>query len=440
MPKASGKVIGTDREVRAATSAASKTDFRIRGAQGLLLRVTEAGNKSWALVYKSPATGGWTKASLGTYPSLGLAEAKGLALDMVGEVRKGRDPVHDKRQREQMGTFALLAERYMREHEKRNARDGKASRSTREAQRQLDRDINPRLGKIRADAVTRYQVMDVIEEIADRGSYVAADRALGLVRAIYNWACGTGRLELNPTLGLKKRNTARAQSRVLSHDEIRSLWLAMDTVKGITPPIRDALRLQLLTGARINEVAGTPRGEIDLAARVWTIAANRTKAEREHVLPLSPAAAELFAAAIKRADVDWRRRAGRLGLPLEPSPWVFPSAVTGGPIDGHAATRCIVRTRNGLASAGLTEPFNTHDLRRTLATQLGELGIADELIERILNHSPRSVAGKHYNHASYLQPMRRALDAWAERLTVIVAGQQVSGGNVVRLHGAGGGA
>jgi uncharacterized alkaline shock family protein YloU len=57
-----------------------------------------------------------------------------------------------------------------------------------------------------------------------------------------------------------------------------------------------------------------------------------------------------------------------------------------------------------------------------VATQLGEIGISDEIIERILNHAPRTVAGKHYNHAKYLGPMRAALDAWGTRLSKIVEG------------------
>jgi integrase-like protein len=92
----------------------------------------------------------------------------------------------------------MLSRRYMREHETRNARGGRRSRSTREAQRQLDNDILPRIGRIRTEAVSRLHVMQVVEAIADRASYVAADRALGLIRAIYNWACGTGRTDCDP--------------------------------------------------------------------------------------------------------------------------------------------------------------------------------------------------------------------------------------------------
>ena len=378
------------------------------------------GTKSWALAYKSPATGKWSKAALGQYPGVGLAEAKARALDLAAEVRRGCDPIHDKRREALAETFAVLAKRYMREHETRNARAGKRSRSTKEAQRQLDADILPQIGCIKAENVTRQHVMQVVEEIADRGALVSADRALGLVRAVYNWACGTGRLERNPTLGLKKRNAGRAKTRVLGPGEIRAFWQAIETLDGISPSLRDAYRLQLLTGARIGEVLGARRAEIDLDRNIWTIAAIRTKAGREHALPLSPNAATIFQAAIERVDAAAQCRAERAARACEPSPWVFPSPSTPGPIDPHAATTGILRMRLRLSGAGLTESFNTHDLRRTLATQLGEMGVADELIERILNHAPRTVAGKHYNHAKYLGPMRQALEAWSSKLRIIV--------------------
>lgn len=93
-------------------------------------------------------------------------------------------------------------------------------------------------------------------------------------------------------------------------------------------------------------------------------------------------------------------------------------------MDPHAASRAIVRERQTFTDAGIA-PFNTHDLRRTVATQLGEMEISDELIGRVLNHAPRTVSGLHYNHAKYLGPMREALDLWDIRLREFVASNTV---------------
>ena len=169
---------------------------------------------------------------------------------------------------------------------------------------------------------------------------------------------------------MKKRNTAKPKTRVLSVDEIRVFWTMLDRIGGMTPAICDALRLQLLTAVRIGEVLEAERSEIDLEARLWTIPALRTKAERQHVLPLSLAAATIFAAALERADLEGRRRAARTGNPFEPSRWVFPSERSSrallrrgdqparlrrapGAIEPHAATRAVVRKREEFTAAGI---------------------------------------------------------------------------------------
>jgi integrase len=424
MPRVSSSTVGTVKEIKKEIKAASlervRREFRIKGAPGLQLRVSARGTATWAVAYKSPRTFRWAKVSVGRFPAVELNEAKGRASEVATDVRNGQDPIHDRRQEALVETFAMLAERYMREHEKRNARSGMKSASTKEAQRHLDRNILPKIGQMRFEAVTKLHVMQIVEAVADRGSYVAADQTLALVRAIFNWACGTGRTDRNPTIGLKKRNAAKPRNRVFSTTELCVFWAATDRIQAISPSLRDAMRLQLLTATRISEVLGAARDELDLDGGVWTIPAHRTKGEREHKLALSPLAGSIFRTAIERADDEGRRRANRLGKRFEPSRWVFPSPHTDGPFRGKAATRAIVRAREELREAGIKVAFNTHDLRRTVATQLGEMGIADEIIERILNHAPRTVAGKHYNHARYLMPMRQALEAWADKLSAII--------------------
>src|SRR5262249_20875337 len=147
--------------------------------------------------------------------------------------------------------FEALAKRYIAEHALRNARAGKRSASTSEAERLLNSDILPLIGHHRAELIKRRHVADVVETVAARGSFVAADRVLGLIRAIYNWGNGTGSLEVNPTLGLKKRNVDKPRERVLSDTEIQTLWRALEIAPKLSLEIRDALRLELLLGIRI---------------------------------------------------------------------------------------------------------------------------------------------------------------------------------------------
>ena len=160
----------------------------------------------------------------------------------------------------------------------------------------------------------------------------------------------------------------------------------------------------------------------------------RTKPDREHRLPLSPLAVSIFRDAIALADAESVRRADRNGTAVAASEFVFPAAKGAGPINSNAGTRAMDRNRDKLAGAGIVESFNTHDLRRTVATHLGEMEYPDEVIERILNHAPRSTAGRHYNHAKHMEPMRRALEWWGSRVQSITEGRDITSSNVVPMR------
>ena len=198
MPKPSANVLSTDREVQAARAHGTRAEFRIKGARNLVLRITPAGAKAWTFLYASPATGRRRKLALGTYPGKSLATAKDEALRHSIAVHDGMDPLLTRSAEEAAETFASLARRYMVEHERKHSRAGQPSRSTREAQRLLDADILPALGRHKAAAVQRQHVMAIVDAVADRGSYVVADRVLGLVRAIFNWAIGKDGLKRTP--------------------------------------------------------------------------------------------------------------------------------------------------------------------------------------------------------------------------------------------------
>lgn len=439
MPKASSNVLATDKELKAAKAPPGKRqDFRIKGAPALQLRVTSGGTKSWCVVYKSALTGNWKKFVFATYPSMPLAEAKARSEALRVRIRdEGFDPSLDKRRVETLATFKELASRYMAEHEVRNARNGIRARSTDEAQRLLDRDILPTLGDMRAELVKKEHVANVVAAVAERDALVAADRVLGVVRAVYTWAVDKGRLDFDPTLGLKRHNAGRVGKRVLSAAEIKIFWAGLDVLPGITPAIRDVLRLQLLTGLRVNEVCEASRSEIDFRNKLWTVPEFRTKGAREHMLPLSDLAIEILRGAIAREDQHAERRARRYKCESTRPELLFPSHKIANPrrlaphalkltrrvpdaIDPHAPCRALVRARPEFQKLGIGLKFSSHDLRRTLATHVGDFDVPDEIIGKLLNHAAKTVTGRVYNHSKYLGPMRAALDAWAERIKQII--------------------
>lgn len=176
----------------------------------------------------------------------------------------------------------------------------------------------------------------------------------------------------------------------------------------MTCGIAVALKLALVTGQRIGEVVGMSLSELTLSgdAPVWTIPARRTKNDRLNRVPLSPLALQLIAEARSLA-------AG--------SEWLFPAPSGHGPINPHAPTRAVARSRHQI---GISD-FRVHDLRRSVATGMAELGIAPHTISWVLNHisaTRGTITSKVYAQYGYDREKRHALEAWSRRLSAIVGG------------------
>ena len=388
MPRLSTRLVSTERACETARAQGPRSEYRIAGLRGLVLRVSCRGTKSWSYLYRSPITASWRKVSLGNHPTISLQRAKELARDCMARVRMGSDPLADHPAIEL--TFLRLSHQYLEAHK------GTHSRSwSDEVNQVLARDVLPAIGNHRVAAVKRHEVAQIVERVVGRGSPASANSCLKVVRTIYRWGISTGRCEVDVTMGLKKL-PSRPRERILTDHEVRVVWSARTA-------FQRPYRLSLLTGARIGEVLNADRAEFDLGAALWTIPSWRTKSRREHQLPLSPQALEVVREAMERA--------GR-------SRWLFPGLTKTKPLSTKSAD-AILRQIN--FKAGISSRFTPHDLRRTCSTRLGNLGVADEIIERILNHAPGSVTRRHYNHSARFPEVKLALDAWAVEVQRIVS-------------------
>ena len=183
-----------------------------------------------------------------------------------------------------------------------------------------------------------------------------------------------------------------------------------------------ALKLALATAQRIGEVTGIATAELDLndTAPVWTIPGERTKNGRPNRVPLSPLAVALIREAMALGEASARAKAETAGIAVWGAPkWIFPNPSGNGPVDAHAPTKALERARPAI---GLAD-FRVHDLRRTAATRMAEMGISPHTISLVLNHvSARSgtITGKVYVQYSYDREKREALGAWGSRLQSIV--------------------
>ncbi len=205
------------------------------------------------------------------------------------------------------------------------------------------------------------------------------------------------------------------RDRVLSAEEIRTLWKGLDTAP-MSEGVKLVLKLQLATAQRKGEIVGAALAEFDLEDNVWTIPAERSKNGQAHRVPLSPLALSLIA--------ETRKHAGD-------SPWLFPSPRDRGPITPPAVNRAVYKSLPAIDVADLTP----HDLRRTAASFMTSLGISRLTVSKILNHVETGVTAVYDRH-SYDAEKRHALDTWAAHLESIVKGKPAAS-NVVSLATAG---
>lgn len=372
-----------------------RTDFQDEIVRGLWFRVSPSGAKVWNVVYTREADGKKQRVKLGSFPAIGLEKARGSALKMVASVAEGEDPANKRRAQKQAITVEELGALFIEKYAKRN------KKTWAEDERLLKVEVYPAIGAMKADAVKRRHVLDIIEDKADAGFVAQSTQILAVVRKLYNWAIDGDYLQSSPATGIKPRGKAVKRDRVLADGEVCSIWNALSdaALSGVT---KDIFKLLFLTGQRSGEVCGMTRAEVDLDRALWTLPATRTKNGLAHVVPLSGAALTIVQAALERAGED-------------PDAPLFSRVEA--PIESNAIAKA---ARLKLQVTG--EAWTPHDIRRTVATGMAGLGIQPHIIEATLNHISGFRAGVAgvYNRAQYEHEKRRALDVWAEHVDGVI--------------------
>jgi integrase len=442
----------TDTLIRTiAAPASGRLEITNERCSGLTFRVTANGARSWSFRFRDPRSNRLTRATLGTYPDLSLADAREKAIDMRRSVAKGKNPVEEKRREQKQAitrTFGALAVRYIKEHARRFKKTAEAD------ERAINVHILPKWRARPYHSIGRRDVIELCEIIIASGKPIQANRVQALVSKIFSFAVDADLLPANPCLRLRKRASEEARRRVLSDAEITLFWNRI-VARPVSPRIGLALRLVLLTGVRVTEIAGAELGEfahLDENQATWSIPSARSKNGRAHVVPLSPMAREtvkeLVHIANRRAE-ELGKRKGRLAAArfLLVSP-----AEDDKPIDGHALSVAMARFGRALsvkrkddaqeldaehvraAAFWFGDRPTAHDLRRTLATRLAALGVPAEDVKACLNHARNDVTGRHYDQYDRFREKRRALELWSEQVQRIIEGAPTS--NVVSLRPA----
>jgi len=397
--------------------------YEVYEGEGFGVRVYPAGRKTFLMAYHAPAAPGQTdrapvrKVLIGDYgerpPALSLKQARGRFDELRVMLRQGIDPAlarrEERRQLAEAPTVEKLVDEYLEKHAKRKKRSWATDESY------LRRFVVPAWGDMLAQEVTRRMVIDLLDRIATE-TPTTANRVLAVVRKMFNFALSRDMVPHSPCHQVDAPADETQKDRVLSGDEIKTLWHALGNTrppkesyeKGKWTPMSEgsaiALKLQLATAQRIGEVTGMPWSEVDLAGGWWTIAGERSKNGLPHRVPLSKLARTL----LERARV--------LG---KDSAYVFPARTREGrpdaPIPYGVVDYALRRTREQLELA----PFTPHDLRRTAASCMTGAGVPRLVVQKILNHAERGITAVYDRH-SYDQEKRKALELWARTLVKLV--------------------
>jgi integrase len=372
---------------------------------GLFLRVL-ARKKTWGVRYVFTGEGGHTakrRDHLGVYPGLGLYDAREKARNVLRELEGGCDP---------RAPIAVAPKRSLGELADLFARDYLPKKTRPSTQREWARLIKVELKPLLADVdpvqvrEARSRVRLALESITARGAGETANRLHVVASRVISWAVSRDLVDPVATglfAGLEKPAPTRARTRVLTDDEIRSLWPAIQD----EPPREAAFwEFAFRTGQRRGEILGAAFEQF-AAPHEWHFV---VKGGREHWLGLPRQVDELVA---------------RLRILAGKSPHLFASRRAEA---GHLAT---VQKSHGRLRKATGIDFRIHDIRRTAATKLGALGVSDDVVSRVLSHSAggggAAITRRHYNLAQQVEPTKAALQALSDHLDAILADKASQG-------------
>ncbi|MDA1327007.1 MAG: integrase arm-type DNA-binding domain-containing protein, partial [Proteobacteria bacterium] len=217
----------TDRQIAALKPKTTRYEKKEPGRTGLGVRVTPNGIKSWTFIYRFD--GKQKRMVLGAYPQTGLAKAHGALADARDKLRQGIDPgaeIAEAREAERNAeTVADLVNEYIERHAKPNMKPVTAA----EEERILRREIIPHLGNEKAQAVTRRDLIVLLDGIADRGAPVMRNRTASVLSRFFLFGLDRGIVDASPAVGIR-RLSEKPRNRFLSMEEIQSLWCGLDEI------------------------------------------------------------------------------------------------------------------------------------------------------------------------------------------------------------------
>lgn len=383
---------------------------------GFGLRIRASGKRTWIIQYR--INGRSNTLPIGRVDKVPAAAARARAKKDLAQAALGTDP-SEKRQIGRVRaseTFETVAVRFLKAKQ-----DQIKPSSYDQVETHLTKHWAP-FNRLSVHAIARRDVASRLGEIAaDRGPY-AANRARSTLSTFFTWTMNEGIVDTNPVIGTNKQTDEKSRDRVLSDPELVGIWKACND-----DDYGRIVRLLILTGQRRDEIGAIAKSELALDARKWTIPRARTKNGLAHEVPLSDAALTILQAATTRAGREDRDAIfGESGDGHGFSGWSKAKAALDERIDeAPAVGREKAKSKKDKEKRS---PWRIHDIRRTVATRMADLGVLPHVIEAVLNHISGHRAGVAgvYNRAAYSAEKRQALDLWAAHVEALVAGKSAS--------------
>lgn len=370
-------------------------DFTLHDGDGLFLLVKTTGKKLWRFRYQRPVNGSRTNLSLGSYPALTLAAARQIRDQHLTTLAQGMDPqqqqeqASEQRQIELDSIFSTVAANWFQIKSRSVTED-----YAKDIWRSLDKDVFPAIGAIPVQDLKARTIVEALEPIKARGALETVRRLVQRINEIMIYAVNTGLIDTNPAsgVGMAFEKPKKQNMPTLRPEELPKLMRSL-VMSNLSVSTRCLIEWQLLTLVRPSEASGARWVEIDLDEKLWTIPAERMKAKREHIVPLSPQALDLLE--VMKPISAHREH-------------VFPSRNDPKqPMNSQTANAALKRI-------GYGGKLVAHGLRALASTAMNEAEFNPDVIEATLAHQDKNEVRKAYNRASYLIQRRELLEWWGQ--------------------------
>lgn len=374
--------------------------YKLADSGGLYLEIMPNGSKYWRLKYRFQKKE--KRLALGTYPTVKLLQAREARENAKKLLAQNIDPsIHkkinsNKLLEEANNTFEAIANEWIN-----NQQERWTANYSRIVKKRLDKDIFPFIGKIQIVKIEPPLLLNVLRKIEQRDALYLAKRARQICSLVFRYGIQTGRCKYNPAsdlIGALKTRTPKHFA-TIEANEIPILLKNLENNNArLFDRTRRAIKLSLLTFVRPGELRQAYWFELDFEKKEWRIPAERMKARREHIIPLSTQSIKILN---EQKEETGNYKTG----------FVFPSQIL---ITNPMSENTI---RVALQKLGFKDRMTAHGFRALARTTIREeLDYEPDVIEAQLAHKPMGALGAAYDRAKFIKKRHVMMQEWADYL------------------------